>query len=61
MFNLKNGTYNGTFDPTANRLAALNEMGKLKIMTYEERLKTLSSSGFCSFNWVDRLLKAAGQ
>ena len=61
MFNLKNETYNGAIDPTANRLAAIKEMGNLKKLSYEERLKTLSASGFSSFNWADRLLKAAGQ
>ncbi len=29
MFNLKNETYNGAIDPTANRLAAIKEMGNL--------------------------------
>lgn len=61
MLKQKNELYNGTFDPTFNRLAALKEMGKLKTLSYEERLKTLKNSGFCSFNWADRLLKAAGQ
>lgn len=35
MFKFKNEAYNGTFDPTDNRLAAIKEMGKLKTLSDE--------------------------
>ena len=49
-------TYNGTNDPTASRLAATKEILKLKNLSYEERLKKLSTSGWTTFNWADQLL-----
>ncbi|MCI9502898.1 MAG: hypothetical protein HFG76_13065 [Hungatella sp.] len=59
MFTVKNTiTYNGANDPTASRIADTKEILKLKNLSYEERLKRLSTSGWTSFNWADKLLAA---
>ena len=57
MFAITNKeTYNGANDPTASRIADRKEILKLKNLSYEERLKRLSASGWTSFNWADKLL-----
>ncbi len=59
MFTIKNTiTYNGANDPTASRIADTKEIIKLKTLSYEERLKKLSTSGWTSFNWADKLLES---
>lgn len=58
---LKNKTYDGVNDPTAERLADIHKMGQLNRLSYEERLKMLSTSGWCSFNWAEQLLAAANK
>lgn len=60
MFTVTNKrTYDGANDPTAKRIADMKEIFKLKDLSYEARLRKLSTSGWTSFDWADKLLASS--